>query len=121
VQPTHYALAIHTDLSASRFAGEALIDLELKETADKLVFNLNPCLKVTRLAISSAGKRAEIPLDALVGNAESERATVTLPCGLAPGAGAARLFVRWEAPLGENMMGYYRSSGDAREDGTRPR
>jgi len=119
VRPIHYALAIHTDLVASHFTGEAIIDLDVGDRTDSIVFNLHPSLSVSRLVLSADGKRTELALESLTVDGETERATILLREAL--GSGRARLFVRWEAPLGENMMGYYRSSGDADASGNRPR
>lgn len=56
VVPTHYDLAFKTDLASSppTFAGEALIDLEVKEDSSSLTFNIHESLKITHLAISAA-------------------------------------------------------------------
>lgn len=126
VRPTHYQLAVKTDLAATpaSFSAEAIIDLAVDETTSSIVFNLHPSLSVTHIALASGDLEATaIPTSALSVDAETERATLDLGAvggGLTAGVHGAKLFVRWEAELGGNMMGYYKSNGDADEHGNRP-
>lgn len=122
VQPTHYELAIRTDLAASppRFAGEVTISLEVLEDTKAVVFHMHPSLTATHLAIQVYGKAHELPLSVLSVDEDKERVSVDVASmGGLKTAGEAQLFVRWEGELNGNMMGYYRSNSDPDESGKR--
>ncbi|BEJ17486.1 hypothetical protein CspHIS471_0608870 [Cutaneotrichosporon sp. HIS471] len=116
VRPTHYELAVRTDLATSppRFEAEVAITLDVLEDTSNVVFHMHPSLSVTHLALNN-GVTQELPTSALSTDAEKERATVALVEPLKKGS--AKLFVRYEAELNGNMMGYYRSNSDPDENG----
>jgi hypothetical protein len=118
VRPTHYELAVRTDLAASppRFEAEVTISLEVLEDTPTVVFHMHPSLSVTHLALH-AGVTQELPVFSLSTDEEKERATVSLAQPLKKGE--AKLFVRYEAELNGNMMGYYRSNSDPDANGKR--
>ncbi|CAK9784200.1 hypothetical protein CC85DRAFT_324940 [Cutaneotrichosporon oleaginosum] len=116
VRPTHYELAVRTDLAALRYEAEVIISLEVLEDTPTIVFHMHPSLSVTHLALN-AGSTQELALSALHTDADKERATVKLAEPLKKGA--AKLAVRYEAELNGNMMGYYRSNSDPDENGKR--
>lgn len=129
VVPTHYELAFKTDLESKppSFLGEAMIDLDVKEDVKQIVFNLNPDLKVTNIAIRNLDQKTStalsIPLKALSVDKDQERGKIdvsSLPGGGLSAGSKAKLFLRWEAELGDNMMGYYKSEGDADANGKKP-
>jgi aminopeptidase 2 len=123
----HYALAFKTDLKTLRFAGEALIDLTAKASTSSIEFNLSKNVNVTHLALHTSELKStsssELSLDSLSFDEERERATIDLKKaggqGLRAGADA-KLWVRFEAELTGSMAGYYKSEGDAGEDGKKP-
>lgn len=126
VVPTHYELAFKTDLAAAKpyFSGEALIDLDVKNTTKKLVFNVHPSVKVTNIALSvfesKTAAAVHIPLKAYSTDSDQERGTVdlaSLPGGELKAGAKAKLFLRWENELGGNMVGYYLSEAEADENG----
>lgn len=126
VVPTHYELAFKTDLESKppSFLGEAMIDLDIKQDVKQVVFNLNPDLKVTNIGIKSLDQKTstsiQLPMSALSVDKDQERGKVdvsSLPGGGLKAGSKAKLFLRWEAELGDNMMGYYKSEGDADADG----
>jgi aminopeptidase 2 len=43
-----------------------------------------------------------------------------VPGGKLAAGTKAKLFFRWEAELGGNMVGYYKSDGDADDNGKKP-
>lgn len=129
VVPTHYDLAFKTDLESSppTFLGEALIDLDVRQDTKQIVFNLHPDLKVTNIGIKTLDQKTstsvQIPVSALTFDKEQERGKVdvsSLPGGGLKTGSKTQLFLRWEAELGNNMMGYYKSEGDPDENGKKP-
>lgn len=124
VRPTHYELAIKTDLAASppAFTGEVTITLEVVEDTAAVVFHVHSSLSITHLAIS-AGVVHEVPLSAVSKDEDKERVSIDL-ASLGAGGGLkkgqeSKLFVRWEGELNGNMMGYYRSNSDPDKSGKR--
>lgn len=124
VTPTHYEVAILTDLVQNKFSGEALVHLDVVNDTKELVFNIHPDLKVTHLAVGNTEAKASanvsLPTSALSIDKDQERGTVSLaklPGGSIKAGTKTRLFVRWEAELGDNMVGYYRSEAEADEQG----
>ncbi len=65
-----------------------------------------------------------LPLSALKVNDDQERGVVdvsSLPRGgLKAGSKGVKAWFRFEAELGGSMMGYYKSEGDADENGKKP-
>jgi len=123
VYPTHYDVAIKTDLASSppMFLGEAVISLTSETEASEITFNVDPSLKITHLAIA-AGSSGLTNFDVAAITVDEEWQTATVDLAPIGGikAGEAKLFVRWEAELGGNMNGYYKSIGTADENGHRP-
>jgi aminopeptidase 2 len=120
-------LAFKTDLQALQFAGEALIDLQAKASTSQLVFHLSKNVTVTHLALHTSELKSTssiaLPLESLTLDEDQERATIDLKQGGGQGltAGAhAKLWVRFEADLTGSMAGYYKSEGEAGEDGKKP-
>ncbi len=124
VAPTHYEVAILTDLAKDKFSGEALIHLDVNQDTSNFVFNIHPDLKVTHVAVGSTEAKASAAVNIATSNLsidkDQERGTLSLkdlPGGGVKAGTKARLFVRWEAELGDNMVGYYRSEAEADENG----
>lgn len=125
VAPTHYELAIKTDLEATpaAYSGEAIIFLKVQNDTSKLVFNLDPSLTLTdiRLKTDSGATSTQVPTSALSVDEEVQRGHLDLTNSPLKAGTDAKLFLRWEAPIGTNMSGYYISEGDADEKtGKRP-
>lgn len=125
ILPTHYDVAIKTDLSSTPpvFLGEAVIHLEVESDSTEISFNVNPSVKITNLGISSgatAAKVTHLELSAMSIDEEWEVATVDLSNIGGVKGGSAKLFVRWEGELSGNMNGYYKSEGTVDESGKRP-
>jgi aminopeptidase 2 len=124
ILPTHYDVAIQTDLESTppTFLGEAVITLNVASDDTELSFNLNSsAVKITHLALS-AGSAAVTQLDiaTISFDEEWEVATVDLMSVGGIKTGEAKLFVRWEGELSGNMNGYYKSVGTPDENGNRP-
>nr|XP_018263637.1 aminopeptidase 2 [Kwoniella dejecticola CBS 10117]OBR85795.1 aminopeptidase 2 [Kwoniella dejecticola CBS 10117] len=130
VYPSLYELAIKTDLVASppTFSGEGIIHLDIKEDSSSIKFHSHKTVTITHIAISTSDLKTtsnlNLPLSALTLNNENEVATLDLSSlpggGLKEGQKNTKLFVRWEAELKSAMHGYYRSEGDADENGKKP-
>lgn len=119
VRPTHYELAIRTDLASSppSFSGEVTISLEAVEDTKEVVFHAHPELKVSHVALEGHG---ELALSSLSSDEEKERVSVDVASAGGLKAGdKKKLFIRYEAELNGNMMGYYRSNSDPDESGKR--
>lgn len=107
--PTHYNIAIKTDLDSAppSYSGEVIITLDVKNDTTSLVFNLDPSLRVTNILVGS-GKGIEatpIPVSALTIDKDQQRGHLNLgDASLAAGA-EAKLFISWEADIGTNMTG----------------
>jgi aminopeptidase 2 len=123
IYPTHYDIIIKTDLAADPpiFLAEAVISLEASSDDKEVTFNVDPSIKITHLALESNGSTVS-SLDVSTIDVDKEWQTATVDLSSVGGikAGEAKLFVRWEAPLGTNMMGYYKSVGTPDENGKRP-
>jgi aminopeptidase 2 len=84
-------------------------------------------VNVTHLALQTSELKSTsssaLPLESLTFDEDRERATIDLKQaggqGLREGADA-KLWVRFEAELTGSMAGYYKSEGDAGEDGKKP-
>lgn len=125
VAPTHYELAIRTDFDATppSYSGEALISLDVKDDTSKLVFNIDASLNVTNVLLGASEDAAvtEVPLSALSVHKESQRGQLDLRQSSLRAGTKAKLLLRWEAPIGTNMAGYYVSEGDVdSKTGKRP-
>jgi aminopeptidase 2 len=104
-----------------------LIDITAKASTDSIVFHLDKNVNVTHLALHTSELKSTsssaLPLESLTFDEDRERATIDLKQaggqGLRAGADA-KLWVRFEAELTGSMAGYYKSEGDAGEDGKKP-
>ncbi|WVO17857.1 hypothetical protein L204_105555 [Cryptococcus depauperatus] len=130
VYPNHYDLAIKTDLLSSppTFSGEAIISLDIKEDISSLVFHLDKTLSIADIAISTSDLKTTssvvIPKEVLELDEELEMGTIPLRKilggGLKENQKDVKIFFRFEAELKGGMHGYYRSQGDADENGKKP-
>ena len=125
----HYDLAIKTNLHTSppSFSGEVLVTLDVKETTSTLTLNAHPSLKITDAAIASSELKSTssivVPSSAIKVNEEQERATIDLaqlPGGGLQAGSQAKVWMRFEGELKGNMVGYYKSEGDADDAGKKP-
>lgn len=126
----HYDIVIKTDLVSSppTFTGEALITLDVNSSTSELVFHLNKELSITHIAISTSDLKTTsslvIPKEELKLDEEKERATISLAKlpggGLKEGTKDVKVFFKFESELHATMFGYYRSEGDADENGKKP-
>nr|ODN87859.1 hypothetical protein L203_03061 [Cryptococcus depauperatus CBS 7841] len=84
VYPSHYDLAIKTDLLSSppTFSGEAIISLDIKEDISSLVFHLDKTLSITDIAISTSDLKTTssvvVPKEVLELDEELEMGTIPL-------------------------------------------
>ncbi|ODN83394.1 hypothetical protein L202_01538 [Cryptococcus amylolentus CBS 6039] len=130
VHPKHYDLVVKTDLLSSppTFSGELIVTLDVQENTSALVFHLDKELAVTHIAISTSDLKTTaslvIPKEQLKIDEEKERGTVPLDKlpggGLKQGQKDVKVFFKFESELKSAMHGYYRSEGDADEDGKKP-
>lgn len=104
-----------------------MIDLSARASTSSLTFHLAKNVTITHIALHTAELKSTsslaLPLDALSFDADKERVTVDLK--QAPGEGLkagseAKLWVRFESELTGSMAGYYRSEGDADDNGKKP-
>jgi aminopeptidase N len=99
VQPSHYKLFLSPDLKAKTFFGEETIDVRLERSTKEIVLN------ALDLEITSAelGKRsAQVTYDRTAETAHLTFATLLK-------AGPARLHLKFKAPLGDHLRGFYLS------------
>lgn len=99
-----------------------MIDLDILEDSTSLVFNIHESLNVTNVALTSTELKTtaavHIPKSAVSHDTKQERTKIdlqSLPGGGLKQGSKVKLFVRWESPLGDNMVGYYKSDGDLDE------
>jgi aminopeptidase 2 len=126
----HYDLVIKTDLHTSppTFSGEALITLDVHSDISKIVFNLHKTLHISHMAISHSDLKSTnsiaLPASELSFDDEQERGILSLaslPGGeLKGGVKDVKLFFKFDAELLPSMRGYYKSEGDADENGKKP-
>ena len=104
-----------------------MIDLSVKASTSSLTFHLAKNVSITHIALHTTELKSTsslaLSLDSLSFDEDKERITVDL--AKAPGQGLtagteAKLWVRFEAELTGSMAGYYRSEGDAGDDGKKP-
>ncbi|WVQ78532.1 hypothetical protein IAT38_000618 [Cryptococcus sp. DSM 104549] len=130
LHPQHYDIVIKTDLLSSppTFSGEALITLDVLEDTSSLEFHVHKTLSLTHIAISTTDLKTTasvvIPTSELKLDEDRERGVVPLDKlpggGLKKGTKGVKVFFRFEAELKSAMHGYYRSEGDADENGKKP-
>ncbi|KAF5386438.1 hypothetical protein D9757_005908 [Collybiopsis confluens] len=107
VSPSHYTLAILTDLAQHKFRGTVEIDLKVNEDTSTIVLNsANLQLADASVTITQAGPgEAFVPVSQSV-DAISERATFVFPSTFKAGS-ALQLFIAFEGELSGNLVGYY--------------
>lgn len=108
VRPTHYSLAILTDLESLTFKGGVIIDLEvLADNVNEIVFHSSGLeLKEETFSLTSDLTPIVASLDF---NSDSETVKVKLSDPLSKGF-RAKLRLGYEGKLSGSMMGYYLSS-----------
>ncbi|KDQ18450.1 hypothetical protein BOTBODRAFT_28829 [Botryobasidium botryosum FD-172 SS1] len=108
VKPTHYDLTFKTDLEKPAFSGYAVIDLDVLEETSVITFN-SAAIKLQKCSIKSDALKEEQTEISQVADEAQERVAVRFEKPLPKGS-KAQLCIGWEAPLTDNMMGYYLSS-----------
>ncbi|KAL0580690.1 Aminopeptidase 2 mitochondrial [Marasmius crinis-equi] len=109
VKPNHYDITIRTDLDKLVFDGFAKISLDIKENTDTIVLNSNG-LKLGKGSITSdALKDSPIVETKQTFDDKEKRVAFQFPTQLTAGS-KAQLQVAFSGELGDNMVGYYRSS-----------
>ncbi|KAI4526730.1 hypothetical protein K525DRAFT_287090 [Schizophyllum commune Loenen D] len=116
VRPTHYDLAIQTDLEEATYSGFVRISLNiLKETTD-IVLDSGEGLEIlpaSTLYLSSLS--ASQVASSQTFDAENERLTLSFLTAL-PANTKAVLTLRFHAPLTDSLMGYYLSTWEDEDD-----
>ncbi|THH28051.1 hypothetical protein EUX98_g6136 [Antrodiella citrinella] len=110
VQPTHYDLAIRTDLEKLKFDGFVVVHLDVKADASSIVFNTSQ-LQLGELTVSSPTlQQPEVyPASTLKIDQIQERAALALSSAM-PAGSKAQLKVSFAGELSDSMMGYYRAA-----------
>jgi puromycin-sensitive aminopeptidase len=101
VVPVHYALHLTPDLMRGRFAGRASIELDVRDSTDRIVLHALG-LHLTR-AVLKVGTRASIPR--IVPATATETVALVFEAPLTPGR--AVLELAWEAALDRELRGLY--------------
>ncbi|KAK7047299.1 Aminopeptidase 2 mitochondrial [Paramarasmius palmivorus] len=112
VAPSHYDLTIRTDLHAFKFYGAVEIDLKVNEETSQIVLNALD-LSIGDVSIATADDQVLIPATQAL-DKEKERATFQFPVKI-PAGSTAKLHIKFEAELTQNLAGYYRSSWKDRD------
>ena len=112
VTPSHYDLTIRTDLHAFKFYGAVEIDLKVNEETSQIVLNALD-LSIGDVSIATADDQVLIPTTQAL-DKEKERATFQFPVKI-PAGSTAKLHIKFEADLTQNLAGYYRSSWKDRD------
>lgn len=101
-----------------------LIHIDVRSDTSKLVFNVHPSLSISHLAIASTELKSTstivLPTSSLSVNEEQERGIIDLaqlPDGGLKAGASAKLWLKFDGELKGNMVGYYKSEGDADEAG----
>ncbi|HJR26399.1 MAG TPA: M1 family metallopeptidase [Acidimicrobiales bacterium] len=104
VSPKRYDLTLTPDLPGATFTGSVDIDLVVHDATDTVVLNAAD-LELHEATVVQGDERrpAEVTLDD-----EAERATLTLPEPLEPGA--AVVSIRFSGILNDKLAGFYRST-----------
>ncbi|KAL1704750.1 hypothetical protein EV121DRAFT_205123 [Schizophyllum commune] len=103
VRPTHYDLAIQTDLEELTYSGFVRISLDVLEDTNEIVLNAGEGLEISSVYSQS------IDASAQAFDAENERLSLTFPTSLAANSPAV-LTIRFHALLTDSLMGYYYST-----------
>jgi puromycin-sensitive aminopeptidase len=103
-RPRRYELLVATDLDASTFSGEVVIQLELSEPTETIVLNAKG-LDVALVAL----RQGEVPLAAdLRMDAEHDQIVITAERPLE--AGDAVLELQFDGEISHGLLGFYRST-----------
>ncbi|MEQ9322506.1 MAG: M1 family aminopeptidase, partial [Polyangiaceae bacterium] len=109
-RPLHYRLLLDIDPTATRFAGEALIDVELDEPTGALVMHAAD-MTFGRVEVTTAGGQvipAEVSYRAAAGAADEREELVVVTTSQLP-AEEVRVRLEYTAPLEETLAGIYRT------------
>jgi aminopeptidase N len=98
-RPDHYRLAISVDIKAKTFTGEETIALRLAKPSAEIVLNS------LDIEITSADIRNESAQVTYDHSAETARLTFPTPVK----AGVSSLYLKFKAPLGDHLRGFYLS------------
>lgn len=122
----HYDIAVKTDLLSSppTFSGESIVTLDVSSDTSTLVFNTHKSLKISHIAIATNDIKTSstlvIPLDQLSYDEEQERGKLDLSKlpggGLKAGSKGVKVWMKFDAELQGNMVGYYKSEGSTDEE-----
>ncbi|KAL1759217.1 hypothetical protein FB107DRAFT_287881 [Schizophyllum commune] len=99
VRPTHYDLAIQTDLEELTYSGFVRISLDVLEDTNEIVLNAGEGLEIS----------SSIDASAQAFEAQNERLCLIFSTSLAANSTAV-LTIRFHAPLTDSLMGYYYST-----------
>ncbi|HEV3329091.1 MAG TPA: M1 family metallopeptidase [Acidimicrobiales bacterium] len=105
VIPSAYRLRMEPDLNAATFAGTAEIDVDLTAATNVIVLNVVE-LELRAAVLHATDGTATMGAVAL--DEELERATLTFPAELAPGAYV--LAIEFTGRLNDELRGFYRST-----------
>ncbi|PWN37044.1 putative AAP1-alanine/arginine aminopeptidase [Meira miltonrushii] len=110
VLPTHYDLAILSDLKSLTFSGIVTATLDVHEEVDKITLNVGPKLNVGKCIVSSDALKTESKsVVALDVDSAHERATAKLAAKLPKGSKAS-ITIAFKGEIDKSMTGYYQSS-----------
>ncbi|KAK7047331.1 Aminopeptidase 2 mitochondrial [Paramarasmius palmivorus] len=112
VAPSHYDLTIRTDLDTLKFFGAVEIDLQINEETSQIVLNALD-LTIGDVSIVTTENQVLIPTTQSL-DKEKERATFQFPAKI-PAGSTAKLHIKFEADLTQNLSGYYKSSWKDKE------
>ncbi|KAL1741717.1 hypothetical protein HDZ31DRAFT_44813 [Schizophyllum fasciatum] len=108
VRPTHYDLAIQTNLEELTYSGYVRVSLDVYEETNIIV--LNSSHELTMDAVTIYSNTLKTHQDASVAfSEEEERLTVSFPAAL-PATSKATLTIHFKAALSDSLMGYYKSA-----------
>lgn len=106
VKPTHYDVAIRTDLKNLTFEGFAKISLDVKEETSTIVLN-SADLSFEQVTLTTDTKKEKlIPTSQTV---DGDCISFTFPTSLPAGSKAQLSIGPYKGALGNSMTGYYRS------------
>ncbi|KAL1682431.1 hypothetical protein EV122DRAFT_274196 [Schizophyllum commune] len=121
VRPTHYDLAIQTDLEELTYSGFVRISLDVLEDTNEIVLNAGEGLEISSVTLTDSSPqrldRESQPIDASAQafDAKNECLSLTFPTSLAANSPAV-LTIRFHAPLTDSLMGYYYSTWEDEDE-----
>ncbi|KAL1718216.1 peptidase family M1-domain-containing protein [Schizophyllum commune] len=108
VRPTHYDLAIQTDLEELTYSGFVRISLDVLEDTNEIVLNAGEGLTAPYpKRLDHEGQSIDASAQAF--DAENERLSLIFSPSLAANSTAV-LTIRFHAPLTDSLLGYYYST-----------